>query len=85
MFLCFIIYIQSTKSINDYIPKRTEASEKQLQKKAVHATDEYKEKIKEIVNQLVAEYKQTIKLEASLPNDSNGMLQTQSQQGQTVR
>jgi hypothetical protein len=66
------------KSIADYIPKRAEAGDQLLQKKLVHAADEYKEKIKDIVNQLVTEYKETIQLEAALPSDSNGMLQTQT-------
>lgn len=65
------------KSISDYIPKRTVLGDRSIQKKSIAATEEYREKVKEIVNQLVAEYRETLKLEMSLDSQSIGKLQTQ--------
>ncbi|KAJ3371784.1 hypothetical protein HDU91_004929 [Kappamyces sp. JEL0680] len=57
-----------TKSVQDYIPKKSVPPNTLFEKKSKQANVEYKDKIKDIVNQLVEEYRHTLQLEAGHQN-----------------
>ncbi|KAL2919158.1 hypothetical protein HK105_201433 [Polyrhizophydium stewartii] len=74
-----------TKSVSDFIPKRHVPPNMLFEKRSQQAEQDFRIKINEIVHKLVAEYRTTLRMEASARGDVSVNLNLSSQQEEQQR
>lgn len=73
---------ETVKPVQDFVSKRYIPADVVYKQRSAQVAIEYKGKIKELINQLIGEYREAMRLESNLENSSKGLSQAQILSGE---